>query len=499
MHALHAPRTEDYGNVYDGEQVPSVDGRTFVSSNPTTGREWARFPVSTAVDVDRAVSSAHRAFVGPWAALTPTERGRRLARWGELITAAADEIGSLESVQNGKVVAEMRLQVSTARDWLGYYGGLADKIEGAVVPLTSPDVLNYTLREPLGVIAVILPWNSPTFMTMMAAAPALAAGNTVVIKPSEVTSASASVLARLALDADIPPGVVNVVTGLRETGEALIDHPHVKKVSFIGSVPAGRAIGAQAGGRLITSTLELGGKSPHIVFEDADVDLAESGLMAGIFAAAGQTCIAGSRAYVHTSLYDEVVDRLVKRAADIRIGDPLDDQTQMGPVSSAAQLAKDVAMVQGAVAEGAELLHGGDAIQVPGLAGGHFFAPTILHRAAPSSTIMREEVFGPVLTITPFGSDEEVLRLANDSEFGLAAGVWTNDVRRAHSMARALQAGTVWINTYRALAFNSPFGGYKNSGTGRNNGIEAIEQYLQTKSVWCDLGRDELDPFVIRV
>ncbi|GAA0896200.1 aldehyde dehydrogenase [Pseudonocardia zijingensis] len=499
MIVTHDGAPREYPNLIDGKETPAADGQTFTSTNPTTGREWGTFALSGPADVDAAVRAADRAFHGPWAAMSPTQRGRLLSRWGALIAENAEFVGRLESIQNGKVLAEMRTQAIVSEDWLHYYGGLADKVEGSVVPLARSSVLNYTLREPLGVVAVVLPWNSPTFMTVMAAAPALAAGNTVVIKPSEITSASAVELATLALAAGLPEGVVNVMTGLRECGEALIDHPQVRKVSFIGSVPAGRAIGARAGGRLITSTLELGGKSPNIVFADADLDLAENGLLTGIFAAAGQTCVAGSRAYVHESVYDELVGRIVDRAGSIELGDPLLERTQMGPVATSAQLAKDEALVEKAVAEGAEVLHGGARVTVPDHPDGFFYAPTILHRAAAAHTIMREEVFGPVLAVTPFRDDAEVVALANDSDFGLAAGVWTRDVRRAHTMARALQAGTVWINTYRALAYNSPFGGYKDSGTGRNNGLEAIHQYLQTKSVWCELGTDIPDPFVIRV
>ena len=393
----------------------------------------------------------------------------------------------------------MRLQATIVEDFLHYFGGLADKIEGAVIPLDRQSVFNYTLREPIGVIGVITAWNSPTFLNIMAAAPALAAGNTIVIKPSEVTSASAIEIARLAIEAGIPAGVINVVTGLRETGEALVDHPLVRKISFVGSVGVGREIGARAGRRLITSTLELGGKSPNIVFGDADLDLAEVGVLAGIFAAAGQTCIAGSRAYIHASVYDKMVERLVARSKTIKLGDPLLADTQMGPIATKAQFSKDETMVSRAIEHGAELLAGGAKATVEQWPDGLFFQPTILHNAARDNPIIKQEVFGPVLAITRFENDEEVLEQANDTEFGLAAGVWTRDIRRAHSMARALQAGTVWINTYRALAFNSPFGGYRSSGTGRNNGIESINQYLQTKSVWVELSEVVQDPFVMKV
>lgn len=488
-----------YQNFIGGKDAPAKIGETFQSVNPTTGLDWGDFALSGAADADSAVQNAASAFRGEWSRMSASTRGRLLAKWGERIAADGVRIATIEVSQNGKLLAEMRAQMDVVAEWLFYYGGLADKIEGATIPVRQTSVLNYTLLEPVGVVAAILPWNSPTFHTVMAVAPALAAGNTVVIKPSEVTSASAIEIARLAIEVGIPPGVVNVVTGLRAAGEALIDHPGVAKISFIGSVPTGRAIAERAGRRLIGATLELGGKSPNIVFDDADIELAENGVITGIFAAAGQSCIAGSRAYVHESIYDDFVARVVRRAEAIRLGDPLVAETQMGPVATAQQLAKDEEMVLRAVGGGGEVLCGGSRAQVQGFEKGFFYQPTVIHNARPENPIIQEEVFGPVLAITPFRSDEEVLALANDSDFGLAAGVWTRDFRRAHQMARRLETGTVWINTYRALAANSPFGGYKQSGIGRNNGIEAIRPYLQTKSVWCELSTELQDPFVIRL
>ena len=488
-----------YQNYIAAEFVPAQDGRTFTATNPTTGLPWGTFSESGKADVDRAVRAAAAALDGPWGKLSPTRRGRLLMQWGEKIAANAETIARLETSQNGKLVAEMRAQANVVRDWLYYFGGLADKVEGRVVPLDRQSVLNYTLREPLGVVGIIVPWNSPTFLTMMSAAPALAAGNTIVIKPSEVTSASAFELAKLAEAAGIPPGVINVITGAREAGEALVDHDLVAKISFTGSEGGGRAIAARAGSRLASCTLELGGKSPNIVFGDAAIDNAVAGVLSGIFAAAGQTCIAGSRAYVHESIYDQMAERLLQRVKQIRLGDPLLADTQMGPVASAAQLQKDINMVGRAVSEGAQLLCGGKRTTVPALEGGFFFEPTILHNLKPDNYIMNEEVFGPVLGLARFHDDDEVIALANGTRFGLAAGVWTRDVKRAHTMARRLQAGTVWINTYRAMAFNSPFGGYKMSGIGRVNGAEAIDQFLQTKSVWCELSDEIQDPFVLKV
>ena len=498
MNQIAPNAVQRFENHINGQGAPSVTGESFETTNPTTGEAWGIFPESNNEDVDRAVKAAKAAFEGPWSALSATRRGRLMMRWGEKIAANAKEIATLETKQNGKLFAEMHTQARVAEDWLYYFGGLADKIEGTVPPLDRTSVLNYTLREPLGVVGVIVPWNSPTFITIMSAAPALAAGNTIVIKPSEVTAASALMLARLAEEAGIPAGVINVVSGGRAAGEALVKHPLVAKISFTGSDVGGKAIAAQAGERLISATRELGGKSANIVFNDADPELVEAGVLSGIFAAAGQTCVAGSRAFIQRGLFDKLTERLVKRAAAIRLGDPMLPETQMGPVATKAQLDKDERMVARALEDGAKLLHGGKRTPPKGLEGGLFYAPTILQTSNTSDFIMQNEVFGPVLCVTPFENEDEVLAAANGTAYGLAAGVWTNDLRRAHLMARRLQAGTVWINTYRALTFNSPFGGYKHSGIGRQNGQEAVTPYLQTKSVWVELGRAVQDPFVIK-
>jgi acyl-CoA reductase-like NAD-dependent aldehyde dehydrogenase len=487
-----------YHNYVGGKVVPSGGSERFVSVNPTTGEEWGTFGVSTPKDVDHAVNSAHSAFKGPWSKLSATRRGRLLMRWADKLSQNADKIAHIETSQNGKLYAEMRAQVFFAGDFLYYYGGLADKIEGSVIPVDRTSVLNYTIKEPLGVVAVIVPWNSPTLLTLMGVAPALAAGNTVVIKPSEFTAASSFELVRLAEEAGIMSGVINIITGGGQTGEALVDHPLVSKITFTGSDGAGRKIASRAGARLASSVLELGGKSPNIVFSDSNLDQAEAGVLAGIFAAAGQTCVAGSRAYVQRPVYQELADRLVSRARAIVLGDPMLPTTQMGPIATLAQLKRNEAIVQDSIKRGSEILYGGERAFLDDFPKGLFYKPTILHNLSEDNPILSQEVFGPVLALIPFESEEEVISLANASPFGLAAGIWTNDLKRAHRMARSLEAGTVWINTYRNLTFNSPFGGYKSSGIGRQNGIEGIHEYLQTKSVWCELSNDIQDPFVIK-
>lgn len=489
-HALHI----------NGHDVPAASGRTFLSTNPATGQAWASFAEAAAPDVDAAVTAAQAAFDGAaWWALSPTRRGRLLMRLADLIAANAEQLAAIETRENGKLYKEMLAQLRVIPDWLYYYGGLADKIEGSVIPLDRQSVLNYTVREPLGVVGIITPWNSPSLLTWMSAAPALAAGNAVVIKPSEVTSGSILAAMPLVAEAGFPAGIVNVVTGAREAGEAIAAHPGIAKVAFTGGAGAGRAIAATVGARLGHVTLELGGKSANIVFGDADLDAAEAGILAGIFAAAGQTCIAGSRLLVERPVHDEIVERLVRRAGSIVLGDPMDAATQMGPAATPAQLDKIATMVEDAQKAGAVVLAGGRKATVPALPDGLFYEPTILGQVTSADTIAQEEVFGPVLAVMPFEGEDEAVALANATRYGLAAGVWTRDVKRAHRMARRLQAGTVWVNLYRAITFNSPFGGVKESGIGRLNGIEGIDQFLQTKSVWLELGEEIQDPFVLKV
>jgi acyl-CoA reductase-like NAD-dependent aldehyde dehydrogenase len=489
-----------YGHLIGGEDVAAASGGSFAALDPTTGERWAEHALGGAEDVDRAVRAAAAAFEDErWRGLSPTRRGRLLLRWADAIAEHAEEIASVEVRANGKLYKEMLAQLRVIPDWLYYYGGLADKVEGRVIPLDRTSVLNYTLREPLGVVGVIIPWNSPVLLAMYTLGPALAAGNTIVLKPSEHASASVLETVRLAADAGFPPGVLNVVTGERETGEALVDNPGVAKISFTGSERTGAAIAARAGARLAQVALELGGKSPNIVFPDAALDAAEAGVLAGIFAASGQSCVAGSRALFHREIHDELLERVRRRAEGVVLGNPMDEATQMGPIANPPQLARVESMVAAARESGARVLAGGARASVEGYPDGLWYGPTVLDGVGNDATIAQDEVFGPVLTVLPFETEEEAVALANDTRFGLASGVWTRDVKRAHRVARALKAGTVWINTYRAITFNSPFGGVKESGFGRVNGAEAIDGYLQTKSVWTELSDEVADPFVMKV
>ncbi len=450
--------------------------------------------------MEAAVAAADRAFHGrAWRGINATGRGRLLRQLGDLVAENAERLGRIETRDNGKLLAEMLGQVRYIPQWFYYYGGLADKIEGSVIPVDKPRMFTFTQHEPLGVVAMITPWNSPLLLAAWKMAPALAAGNTIVWKPSEFASVSALEFAKLVEQAGFPPGVVNVVTGFgAEVGEALVTHPKVAKIAFTGGERSGQRVYELAARGLKRVTLELGGKSPNIVFADANLDNAVKGVISGIFAATGQTCIAGSRLLVQRSIHNEFVDRVVKFAATARMGDPSDLETQVGPVTTRPQYERVLGFIESAKADGARCLLGGGPARRPECGEGWFVEPTIFGDVNPSMRIAREEVFGPVLAVLPFDDDDDAVRIGCDIPYGLAAGVWTENIGRALTMANRLEAGTVWINTYRAVSYMVPFGGYKRSGIGRESGIDMIHEYLQTKSVWIDTGNEVPNPFVMR-
>jgi len=481
-----------------GRYLPAASGEYFESDNPYSGEIWAQVARAGAADVDAAAAAARAAFPG-WAAVSPSARGRLLTRLADIVEREAPRLAETEVRDNGKLIAEMAAQTAACAGWYRYYGGLADKIEGSVIPLDRPGVLNYTTHEPLGVVGLITAWNSPLLLLAWKLAAALAAGNTCVIKPSEHASASTLEFASLFDEAGFPPGVVNVVTGFGdECGQAIVDHPDIVKIAFTGSDAVGRRIYEAAARRLKRVTLELGGKSPNIVFDDADFEAAVMGVISGIFAATGQTCIAGSRALVQRSVHDRFVERLTEVAGSAVIGDPMSLDTHVGPVTTEPQFRKVLDYIDVAHSEGAECVLGGGRYSGPGAEGPRFVQPTVFTGVSNEMRIAREEVFGPVLSVIGFDTEDEAVEIANDIDFGLAAGVWTQNLGRAMRVSDALEAGTVWVNTYRAVGFNSPFGGWKQSGIGRESGIEGMMEYLQTKSVWMAQESSVANPFILR-
>lgn len=496
MDAGDATEVHHHRMLINGSWVESSSGERLACVNPYSAKEWGSVPIATAEDVRRAVSAAKRAFEDDeWRSSTPAWRAQLLRSLGDLIADSVEELSAAQSRENGKVLRELRGQVRAMVAHCHYFAGLAETVHGHTIPSNVPGMFTYTVREPVGVVAAITPWNSPLPLLLWKLAPALASGCTMVVKPSEVTPVSTLMLARLLEQAGCPPGVVNVVTGAGATGARLVEDPGIDRVAFTGSTDVGRRIARTAADRFARVSLELGGKSPHLVFPDADLEKAAAGVVAGVFGAAGQTCIAGSRALVHRDVYADMASRLVERARRIKLGDPLDEATEMGPLASPAQHKKVLEYIKIGLDEGAELLCGGQAPEGGGLKSGWFVEPTIFGAVRNDMRIAQEEVFGPVLCLIPFDDEDEAVHLANDSHFGLAAGVWTKDLARGHRLTRRLRVGTVWLNTYRKSSYSMPFGGFKDSGIGRENGMEAIHEYTETKSVWVDTAEGIRDPF----
>ncbi|ALE85788.1 aldehyde dehydrogenase [Pseudonocardia sp. HH130629-09] len=486
---------ETFRMLIGGKPSDAASGRTFETQNPFTGAPWATVPDCGPDDVDAAVDAARTALDGEWGAMTPFGRAACLRRLGDLITENAEALARTEVSDSGKLYREMIGQLGGLGGWYQYYAGIAPTIEGRQIPTPNPNYLVYTRKVPVGVVAAITPWNSPLLLMTWKVAPALAAGCTIVVKPSEHAPASTLKWAELIEKAGIPAGVVNVVTtNDRDTAAHLAGHPGVDKVAFTGSTATGRSIAKAAAENLNTVTLELGGKSPQVVFPDADLEAAANGIVAGVFAATGQTCMAGSRLIVHADVHDQLVRLVAERAATITLGDPNAEDTEMGPVANGTQYEKVLGYLETAKAEGNTVAYGGAAES--GL-GGYFVQPTVITGVTPESTVYREEVFGPVLAALRFTDEDEAVTLANDTPYGLAGAVWTKDVHRAHRVAGRIRAGTVWINAYRVVAPSVPFGGFGHSGLGRENGVAAVEEYLENKSVWVELTGGTRDPFTL--
>lgn len=491
------PRYEHY---IAGCWTPPEQGEYLASTDPSTAEPWYEFARGREGDAQRAVRAAHDAFHAPaWRELSQARRGALLRRLATLVAEHAEYLAGIETCDNGKLLVEMRGQLTGLPEHLHYYAGLATQVSGETIPGPHPAVLNYTLREPLGVVVAITPWNSPLLLTVSKVGPALAAGNTVVVKPSEHTSASVLELALLVEEAGFPPGVFNVVTGLgAEAGRAVAEDARVAKVSFTGGTSTGAGLARSCAGRFVRTTLELGGKSPHLVFPDADLDQAATGIVAGVFAAAGQSCVAGSRVLVARALHDELAHRVAEQARAIRVGDPLEATTQVGPLATEQQRARVEEYVALGIAEGARVLTGGGRASVPGLPG-YFVEPTIFVGGDNAMRLCQEEIFGPVVAFLPFDSEETAVALANSSRYGLAAGVWTAELSRAHRVAARLDAGTVWINSYRSTSPMSPRSGFKDSGMGIEHSRHVMAEYTRLKSVWVETRAGHVDdPFILR-
>ncbi len=491
-------KIKNYAMLIDGVWVQASNGKSFDSINPTTGKVWARVPEATEDDVDRAVKAAHRAlYDGPWGKMTATERGHCLHRLAELLHSESEQLGRIESLDTGKMLKETRGQAKYISEYLHFFGGCADKIRGETFPIDKPDLFVFTNREPLGVIAAVVPWNAQLFLSAVKLGPALAAGNTIVLKASEHASAALLEFGQLISKADIPDGVVNIVTGHGDPcGQILTAHPLISRISFTGGHQAARKVVKNSSENFAEVSLELGGKSPFIVFDDANIESAVNGCIGGIFGASGQSCVAGSRLYLQESIADEFIEKIKTVAKNIKIGDPLFEETEMGPLCTPEQLANIESEISKAQSEGCKILIGGK--QPSGL-DGYFFEPTIITCPDHSIGIVDSELFGPVLVVIRFKSEEEVIQLANDTKYGLAAGIFTRDGSRSLRVSKAIRAGIVYVNTYRVISPIAEFGGSKYSGYGRESGFQAIYDYTRPKTIWMNTSDEPLaSQFVMR-
>jgi aldehyde dehydrogenase (NAD+) len=474
-----------YDAFINGAWVKPSSNQWFDTTYPYTGEVWAKVAHCGAEEVNASVNAAKRAFESEWSQIRPSQRGRMLMKLADLVEENAAHLAEMETRDSGKVYKDSLMQVGGTAEYFRYYGGLADKIEGAVIPVNNANMLTYTRYEPFGVVAIITPWNVPLALMSAKLAPALAAGNVAVIKPSSFTSVSTLEFMPLLEQAGFPAGVVNVVTGSgNDVGTPLVAHADVPRIAFTGSEMAGQKINEAAAKDFKSVMLELGGKSPHIVFEDADLDAAAPNVVGGIFKSTGQSCVAGSRLLLQRSIYDQFMERVLEAARGFTVGDPMSPATTIGPVTTPPQYKKILDYIDIAKKEGATCILGGGPYRGPGACGQQMVEPTIFVNVKNSMRIAQEEVFGPVLSVIPFDTEEEAIAIANDIRFGLAAGLWTRDLGRAKRVCERLQAGTVWINTYKPGSYSVPSGGYKRSGIGRENGMEAIKEYLHVKSVW---------------
>ncbi len=488
---------QHYSLYIDGEFCEGADQQVMQSLNPATGSPWASFACANAGDVERAIIAARRALnSGPWSEMTATRRGKLLYRLAELVESNASVLGETETTDSGKLALETVTQTSYVADYYRYYAGLADKIEGATLPIDKPDMHVYTSREPIGVVAAIVPWNAQMFLTATKLGPALAAGCTVVLKASEIAPCAMLLFARLINDAGFPPGVVSIITGDAENcAIPLTSHPDVDRIAFTGGTEAARHVVRNSARNFAVTTLELGGKSPIVVFDDANVESAANGLIAGNFGASGQSCVAGSRALVQRGIFDELLQRVTSKAAEIVVGDPLDDTTHIGPLCTAAQIERIEETLEKSKQQGATIRFGGQRVGSDGF----YFQPTLVECPSADIESLKVEMFGPVMSVVAFDSEEEAIAMANDSDYGLGSGVFTENLARAHRVSSKLRAGICWVNSYRAISPIAPFGGFNQSGYAREAGLEAVYDYTRTRTTWISLSDTPMaNPFVMR-